>query len=54
MSKPTITNIRLRESHKRQDLVYVEYSHGITTIMSEEDDNVVEWVAEGNTIQEAD
>ena len=54
MSVPTITNIRRRESHRRQDYVYVDYSHGITTILREDDEIVLAWIDEGNSIADAD
>jgi hypothetical protein len=54
MGVPTVTNIRRRESTRRQDFVYVDYSHGITTILREDNEIVLAWIDEGNTIAGAD
>jgi len=54
MSTPTITKIQKRPSNLNQQYYLVFYSHGITTLLNKDGTIVTNWVADGNTVSEAE
>ena len=53
MTTPYITTIRNRPVTRNQDYYEVVYSHGITTLLPKTDQEVVNWIAQGNTVDPA-
>ena len=53
MSTPTITKIQKRPSNLNQQYYLVTYSHGITTLLDKDGHIVTDWLAAGNTVEEA-
>ena len=54
MSTPTITKIQKRPSNLNLQYYLVTYSHGITTLLDKDEMIVTNWVADGNTVLEAE
>lgn len=53
MTIPYITTIRNRPVTKNQDYYEVVFSHGITTILLKTDQQVLNWLSQGNTPEPA-
>ncbi len=54
MSTPTIVKVQKRPSNLTQQYYLVTYSHGITTLLDKDGDIVTDWIANGNTVLEAE
>tara|TARA_R100000388_G_C7226606_1_gene152114 strand:- start:42 stop:200 length:159 start_codon:yes stop_codon:yes gene_type:complete len=50
---PTITKVKKRPSNLNQQYYLVTYSHGITTLLDKDGDIITNWLAAGNTVEEA-